>query len=511
MTRLHTLTTSTALALVLPATAAWADLTAADVWDDWKSYMEGTGYAVTASEASAGDTLTVSDVAMTMGLSDDTGSGSTVVQMAEIVFTTNGDGTVGIALPEDTEIGVVFDGLADDDDVEFTMTYTQTDPVMTATGDVGVITYDYAAPQIAIGLDGVETSGVILTEEIARLSIVASDVAYVMSNMVGEVRAVDQTMSASGLTYDVFFEDPEGEGTFKLTGNMEGLSFDGEGDLPLDMDAQDFNAMLSDGFDFDGTFATTGGGYDMTFNGPDGGGTVNSASDGGTLRVAMGPDGLTYGVSQMGVNLNMLLTELPLPISVSAAEISTNLLVPLQQSEEEQDFGMAIGFSDLTMSDALWGLFDAAGQLPRDPATLMVDLSGKAKVLFDFLDPAQAAVLEQSDAVPGELNALTLNALELDALGAKLTGAGDFTFDNSDLVTFDGLPRPKGAVDLSLVGGNGLLDKLVAMGLVPEDQAMGARMMMGLFAVPGEAEDTLTSKIEVNDEGHVLANGQRLR
>ncbi|MEO1365292.1 MAG: DUF2125 domain-containing protein, partial [Pseudomonadota bacterium] len=98
-----------------------------------------------------------------------------------------------------------------------------------------------------------------------------------------------------------------------------------------------------------------------------------------------------------------------------------------------------------------------------------------------------------------------------DALGAKLTGAGDFTFDNSDLVTFDGLPRPKGAVDLSLVGGNGLLDKLVAMGLVPEDQAMGARMMMGLFAVPGEAEDTLTSKIEVNDEGHVLANGQRLR
>ncbi|MEL6887083.1 MAG: DUF2125 domain-containing protein [Pseudomonadota bacterium] len=318
-------------------------------------------------------------------------------------------------------------------------------------------------------------------------------------------------MSASGLTYDVFFEDPEGEGTFKLTGNMEGLSFDGEGDLPLDMDAQDFNAMLSDGFDFDGTFATTGGAYDMTFNGPDGGGTVNSASDGGTLRVAMGPDGLTYGVSQMGVNLNMLLTELPLPISVAAAEISTNLLVPLQQSEEEQDFGMAIGFSDLTMSDALWGLFDAAGQLPRDPATLMVDLSGKAKVLFDFLDPAQAAVLEQSDAVPGELNALTLNALELDALGAKLTGAGDFTFDNSDLVTFDGLPRPKGAVDLSLVGGNGLLDKLVAMGLVPEDQAMGARMMMGLFAVPGEAEDTLTSKIEVNDEGHVLANGQRLR
>ena len=269
--------------------------------------------------------------------------------------------------------------------------------------------------------------------------------------------------------------------------------------------------MLDAGFDFDGTFGATGGGYDMTFNGPDGGGTINSASQGGSLRVAMGPDGLDYDIAQLGMNLNVLLTELPLPISVSAAEITTKILMPLQKSEDEQDFGMAIGLTDLTMSDALWGLFDAAGQLPRDPATLVVDLSGKAKVLFDFLDPAQAAVLDQSDAAPGELNALTLNALELDAVGAKLTGAGDFTFDNSDFVTFDGLPRPKGAVDLTLVGGNGLLDKLVAMGLLPEDQAMGARMMMGLFAVPGEGEDTLNSKIEVNDEGHVLANGQRLR
>ena len=36
------------------------------------------------------------------------------------------------------------------------------------------------------------------------------------------------------------------------------------------------------------------------------------------------------------------------------------------------------------------------------------------------------------------------------------------------------------------------------------------RMMMGLFAVP-TGEDTLTSVIEVNDQGHVLANGQRLK
>ncbi|WP_299683893.1 DUF2125 domain-containing protein [uncultured Tateyamaria sp.] len=511
MTRFpQVLTASTAIALVLPA-AAFADLTAVEVWEDWKSYMTSTGYAVTASETSASGVLTASDVSMSVALGEDAADGKVDVRMGEIVFTENSDGSVSIALSEVTAFDITIAPEEDADEIELTMTSTQTAPVMTATGAVGDVTYDYTAAQVDVALDGVEVSGVILTDEIARMSMVASDVAYTMSNQVGDVRTLSQTMSASALTYDVFFEDPKGDGTFKMTGAMEGLSFEGSGDLPMDVDMQDLNAMLDGGFAFDGTFTSTKGGYDLTFNGPDGGGTINTASDGGTLRVAMAPGGLTYDVAQRGVNLNMLMTELPLPISLTAAEVSTNLLVPLQKSDEEQEFGLAIGFDEFTMSDALWGLFDAAGQLPRDPATLIVDLSGKAKVLFDFLDPEQAAVLEQSDTAPGELNALTLNALELDALGAKLTGAGDFVFDNSDLVTFDGLPRPKGAVNLSLVGGNGLLDKLVAMGLVPEDQAMGTRMMMGLFAVPGEGEDTLKSKIEVNDEGHVLANGQRLR
>ena len=73
------------------------------------------------------------------------------------------------------------------------------------------------------------------------------------------------------------------------------------------------------------------------------------------------------------------------------------------------------------------------------------------------------------------------------------------------------MPKPVGAVDLSLSGGNGLLDKLIAMGLFPQEQAMGVRMMMGLFAVPGDAPDTLNSKIEFTQDGQILANGQRIK
>ena len=99
----------------------------------------------------------------------------------------------------------------------------------------------------------------------------------------------------------------------------------------------------------------------------------------------------------------------------------------------------------------------------------------------------------------------------MSAAGAELTGTGDATFDNTDLTNFNGFPKPTGEIDLKLVGGNGLMDGLVKMGLLPQEQAMGARMMMGLFTRRGDGEDTLTTKVEINEQGHILANGQRLK
>ncbi|MEJ6477729.1 MAG: DUF2125 domain-containing protein, partial [Octadecabacter sp.] len=147
--------------------------------------------------------------------------------------------------------------------------------------------------------------------------------------------------------------------------------------------------------------------------------------------------------------------------------------------------------------------------LPRDPATVSIELSGTATPFFDLLDPEQAEAAAMSER-PGELNTLSLDGLKLAVAGALVTGNGRFVFDNDDLQTFDGFPRPKGAVTLNINGVNSLIDKLIQMGLLPAEEAMGGRMMLGMFATP-VGDDMLTSTIEVNDEGHVLANGQRLR
>lgn len=84
------------------------------------------------------------------------------------------------------------------------------------------------------------------------------------------------------------------------------------------------------------------------------------------------------------------------------------------------------------------------------------------------------------------------------------------TFDWTDFTTIPGIARPEGSVDVNISGADALMDTLTAMGLLTDEDTMGARMMMGIFAEP-TGEDSLRSVLEINDQGHILANGQRIR
>jgi hypothetical protein len=222
----------------------------------------------------------------------------------------------------------------------------------------------------------------------------------------------------------------------------------------------------------------------------------------------MDADHIAYNVTQRSSDITITTNQLPFPISMKMADAGFGLKMPLAKSDEEQDFNFAMKLSDFTISDMIWSMFDPGAVLPRDPATIDVNLSGKAKVLVDLMDVES---MENLQAPPGELNAVTINKLLVSAAGAMFSATGDFTFDNNDLKSFDGMPAPSGVANLQLVGANGLMDKLIQMGLMSDSDAMGARMMMGMLAVPGDGEDTLISKIEINDQGNISANGQRIK
>ena len=88
---------------------------------------------------------------------------------------------------------------------------------------------------------------------------------------------------------------------------------------------------------------------------------------------------------------------------------------------------------------------------------------------------------------------------------AGVAGTGAVSVDNSM-----GIPMPCGEAKVSVTGANALIDGLIKTGLLSEDDAMGARMMMGMFFVPGANADELTSKIEAKEGMQILVNGQPL-
>jgi len=489
---------------MMTAPAAWADVTAGQVWADFKGYMEGFGYSITAEEAQDAGRLTVTGISMTMQMPED--AGTATFEAPDMSFTDNGDGTVSVTMPEMSTLDFAVDA-EDEEDVSGTIDYGQTGFAMTVSGSPGDMFYDYSADEMSVALSSLAVEGESVQIETAQFTI--RDMQGQSTVKLDDLRRVAQRMTMGALAYELDMVSPEDDGgRLTMKGELTSPEFDGTLATPLEpLDSDDPNAMIEAGMAVDGGFTHSGGRTEFRFVEEDDAVEGTASSESGEVSVRMDAGQMGYTLGAKGLNLRAESAELPFPVELAMAESLLDFTVPVTPGEEPQDFGLTLTLGDFTMSDMIWQMFDPAGQLPRDPATVALDLKGKAR-----LDaPLMAPETMESDEAPGELRELSISSLIVRLAGAELTGVGDFTFDNTDTTTFDGMPRPEGALDLRLVGGNTLLDTLVNMGMLPQEQAMGARMMMGLFAVPGDGEDTLTSKIEVNEAGQVLANGQRIR
>ncbi len=497
-----------ATSLVLLATSASADVSANDIWADWKAYMSGFGYTVDGQESMSGNTLEITGLSMSVPMPE--GGGAFALSMDSVQFIENGDGTVNLVFPE--VMPVSFEAAGPEGEVvKGSLDYTMQNMSMRASGDPSKVTYDYSADQIGIVLNKLMIEGEALPEGAMNVSFTSNNLSGQSIMEPGALRKIAQNMALGATTYTVTFSEPDSNDGVNFNGKMDTLSFSGDSFLPVSMDPENMASALNDGFAVQGDISYTGSKTEFSFT--DRGDTMSGSSgaESSIIGVKMNKDLLEYSGSSNGVNFNLNGAEIPLPVVAGLGEVAFNLLIPVAKSETPSDFAFGLTLADFVTSDDLWSMLDAGNVLPRDPATISLDLVGKAKMLFDFFDPAQMAAVENGEAMPAELNALTLRNLLVSVAGAQLSGTGDFTFDNNDLESFGGFPKPTGGIDMKLVGGNGLMDKLVEMGLLPQEQAMGARMMMGLFARPGEGEDTLTTKVEINADGHILANGQRIQ
>lgn len=488
------------------AGVAHAELTAADVWADFKGYLTSSGYTIEAQESQSGNTLTISELNMAIPISEEEGDVDVVI--GELSFTSNDDGSVSISIPQTLPMSMRV-APPGEDTVSVNMEYTNTGLLMTATGEPNDLSYNYTASELLMRVNEIVVNGVGI--DLGEIEVGMANLAGTTTMKVGEVRETEQQLVADAISYVFDITDPETGGRFNVQGAINGLSGSGTSALPPEVDATNMALALENGFDIVAKLAFQSSSANIEFE--EEGETVKgeTTSEMGTFDISMSADGIKYGATSAATKVFMQGGEFPLPVEFAMGDAGFNITMPISSSDEEQDFAFGLKLADFTMSDLLWSLFDAGEQLPRDPATIALNLSGTAKLLLNLLDAEEMASMEQSGELPGELNSLNVDGLQVSVAGAELMGEGAFTFNNEDLSTFSGFPAPDGAIDLSLVGGNGLLDKLVAMGLVPEEQATGARLMLGLFTVPGTEADSLTSKIEVRPDGQVLANGQRLR
>lgn len=507
---LYSLRGSTAAAvLLLSAPAALADLTAQDVWSEWKSYLASSGYEVTAQEQDTGNGLALSDISLVLQIPEEEDSVLTVL-VPGLTLVETGDGSVDVEMPSPSAISIKGTEKGEDKG-SAVLTYSHTNGMMNVSGSPEAMVYEHSSDSSSFEIGEVVSEGKAMTPEqfSARADIGAVSGRTEMTK--GDMRTFTQQAEIASVSYDVAFDDPESDDTGNFNGNLEGLKFDGDGSIPTTMSPGNMAAMMEAGFDVTGNFTYTGGNSSITGKGDGEDFALSSASGGGGITFEMGGNSILYDVVSRNLDLSISSGELPFPVALKSAEAGFKIDMPVSTTEEPEPFALGVTLSDFTMSDMIWGLFDPAGTLPRDPATLIVDLGGQARMLFDLMDPAQSAAATNSSSPPAELHALDVNKLLLSVVGAELTGQGAFSFDNSDLQTFPGMPRPEGAIDLQLVGANALIDNLIKMGIVKEQDAMGARMMMGMMAVPGDGPDTLKSKIEINEQGQVLANGQRIR
>ncbi|MGL5011192.1 MAG: hypothetical protein ACRC6I_15040 [Paracoccaceae bacterium] len=214
-----------------------------------------------------------------------------------------------------------------------------------------------------------------------------------------------------------------------------------------------------------------------------------------------------YNYTSGAGNISVANPTMPFPINIGFGEMGFDMKFPLKTSAEPVPFTFLMKLVDFTLPPEVWGMADPTGQLPQDPATLIIDTAGSIRLMADFTATPAAGEVPP----PPELHSLSIRDLQLKMLGTALAGSGDLTFDLTDTTTFGGVPAPTGTLDFKLDGGNGLLDKLAAMGMIPEDQLMGTRMMMGMFATMAtDGSDSMTSKVEFRDKG-LFVNGQQLQ
>lgn len=484
--------------VVLMGGTAHAALTADQVWQSWKDAAAAVGLQVTAAtESSAGGVVSLNGVRIgPMGVPN-------AITISDMTLTTESDGSVTIVPGASI-------GLEDGENGGFALAHTGL--VLSAyEGEGGALVYDYSADALALDVDTSyegfswdETPPQRVTNSF-NVSFETVEGSY--SDAPGANRTFGLEMVAAKLAYDTLFDDPNMKMKTASSSETVDITLAAEFALPATMDLMalngpgDFGRALADGLSV--SMSTTQGTSTGTASQEDEfmpySATISAL--GGTGEFSLSKDGFSLTSGGDGFTVDVTTPMVPAPIQVSSGPIVMNMLSPVLAGPAA-DYGMEVRLSQFTLSDAVWGMFDPGAALAREPFDLVIDVSGKGS--FDWIGMMEADEMGTMPPMPAP-ETLDITEITLKVAGAAADAVGAFTFDNSM-----GMPMPLGEATINVSGASKLIDGLIATGIITADDAMGARMMMGMFMQP-TGDDALTSKVEMKEGFAIFVNGQQIQ
>ena len=488
---------------------SWAQINAALVWEEFKQLTSQNGFKISALVNRTEKGLKVSDFTLIDIARETKGRTLFEIDLMDIDFLERSDGAVEILPDYDQDITIrAYDG---SELSSFVMELLNDKATMMIRGDVG-------APvlQINSSLIGVQLKEFTLPEKYQGNNLLDASLIFrgLVSNQAFSGAKQDNSKSAfKADSIDLFlnFDIPTAKMNGLINYELDDISVISQQDNFQSDTSVDLATSLRQGYYALGSYTLGKGLVEFNLSSSDGNLKGKVASENSEVSSSLTQDGLLFDAYFTNGIFKLSSSALPIPIDMSVVNANYGFTLPLLNKNEPQDFGVRLGVLDLLISRDLLGILDPSNKLPNQPINASISLTGKSN-LSENLTDFRSDIYTQNNGnqFPVEVEEILLEKLNLSLMGASLQGTGGLLLDNDDLSTFNGYPKPVGSFEFLLSGANALVDKLIDSGIVDPDTAMGARMMLSMFAVP-TGDDELRSQIEFNSLGHILANGQRLR
>lgn len=196
------------IAALIAGSAAQADVTAAQVWEDWKAQMSLYGedsLTIGAEETSSG-VVTIRDLSLRTTDDDVTAE----ISVGTITFNEQSDGTVRVTM--DDSYPMVITG---EDGVVVTLAITQQNMDMIVSGDPDAMNYAITADQYAIALQDVVDGDITFNGD-AQVTLNDIDMSY--QTETGDLREISYDGTIGSVDLLVDFQIPGGNGEYVTAG-----------------------------------------------------------------------------------------------------------------------------------------------------------------------------------------------------------------------------------------------------------------------------------------------------